>query len=155
MSTQDIQERDFGEKRCCFWIPFLSEEPSRSSVGSVFWERINSIESSHTATNKEEPWWKRGWKKMKEWSEIVAGPKWKTLIRKIGRKRQSNSGKQGTGKFHYDPLSYALNFDEGPRENGHFDEDLMGREFSSRYSLPPSCKSSLDFDNDKEAMIVT
>lgn len=153
--NDDISDSAFSKRRCCFCIPFLSAEPSPSGAGSVFWRRINPLDSnSPTATapnssavsGNSERWWKRGWNKVREWSEIIAGPKWKTLIRRINRRRD----RQGYGKFHYDPLSYALNFDEGPGQNSHYDEDLLGRGFSARYSLPPtSAKSSLDFDRDE------
>ena len=43
-----------------------------------------------------------------------------------------------TGEFRYDPLSYALNFDEGSDENGDEAETSRRRNFSSR--LPPSPK---------------
>ncbi|KAJ9130274.1 hypothetical protein P3X46_034883 [Hevea brasiliensis] len=150
-ANDDTHERAFAKRRCCFWISFLSAEPSPSS-GSIFWQRINPLDNNPTTATastynsvvKEEPWWKRGWKKMRGWSEIIAGPKWKTLIRRTSKKR----ARQGYGKFHYDPLDYSLNFDEGPGHDDHYDEDLLGRGFSSRYSLPPSCKSSMDFDKE-------
>ncbi|CAM0909204.1 unnamed protein product [Alopecurus aequalis] len=41
-----------------------------------------------------------------------------------------------TGEFRYDPLSYALNFDEGSDDNGDEAEAFRYRNFSSR--LPPS-----------------
>ncbi|EEF44907.1 uncharacterized protein LOC8280547 [Ricinus communis] len=155
--NDDIHETAFAKRRCCFCIPFLNSQPSSFS-GSVFWQRINPLETSNPATPNAtattsapaDAWWVRGWKRMREWSEIVAGPKWKTLIRKISKRRKQNG--YGNAKFRYDPLSYALNFDEGPGQNGHFDEDLVGRGFSSRYSLPPSCKTSLDFD--REGIVV-
>ncbi|XP_051123260.1 uncharacterized protein LOC127246095 [Andrographis paniculata] len=81
--------------------------------------------------------WRRGvgaLKKIREWSELVAGPRWKTFIRRFNR-----SGRRNVN-LHYDPLSYAMNFDEGPGQNGHFeegadDEYFYGsRNFSSRYA---------------------
>ncbi|KAJ6914394.1 hypothetical protein NC651_016608 [Populus alba x Populus x berolinensis] len=56
-----------------------------------------------------DPWSVRKLKKVKEASEIMAGPKWKTFIRKIGafiKKR-----KQRNNQAQYDAESYALNFD--------------------------------------------
>ncbi|CAI0629559.1 unnamed protein product [Linum tenue] len=46
-------------------------------------------------------------KKLKEVSEMVAGPKWKNFIRKKQRRNQ---------KFNYNAESYALNFDCGLEE---------------------------------------
>lgn len=96
----------------------------------------------------EDPWWRRGWKKVREWSEIVAGPKWKTFIRRFNKNR---SGCKQTGKFNYDEFSYHLNFDDGPGQNGHFDnDDILHRDFSSRYaSVPASAKSSMDLGKDR------
>lgn len=80
-------------------------------------------------------------KKAREWSEIVAGPKWKTFIRRFNK----------TGKFRYDPLSYALNFDNGWQgQNGQMqDDDQVFRDFSSRYAaIPFSIKVSTELGND-------
>ncbi|KAK4781370.1 hypothetical protein SAY86_015472 [Trapa natans] len=80
-------------------------------------------------------WWFRGWKKARNWSEKVAGPKWMTFIR---RNRAANGG---GSQFRYDPLSYAMNFDEGNNNDSLDDGDSLWRDFSSRHaSLPTSCK---------------
>ncbi|KAK9271766.1 hypothetical protein L1049_002129 [Liquidambar formosana] len=143
-SPDEMPDVVFAERGCCFWVPYLGSGRS-SNVGSVWWERIRTAE-------KEERWWSRGWKalkKLREWSEIVAGPRWKTFIRRFNRNRQSGGGGVKHGKFHYDPLSYALNFDEGMGQNGHLDEDYVKRDFSSRYtSIPVSAKSSMDLGKD-------
>ncbi|KAI4335613.1 hypothetical protein L6164_014245 [Bauhinia variegata] len=85
-------------------------------------------------------WWqsnreggKEGWvieqlKKAKEVSEVIAGPKWKTFIRKMsgyghGKNKQKN-------RFQYDEHSYALNFNSGAQSE---DED-MPPSFSARFS---------------------
>lgn len=86
----------------------------------------------------DDGWWSRGLRaiyKVREWSEIVAGPKWKTFIRRFNRSKSGGGGGRH-GKFQYDPLSYALNFDEGPvaeeeEESGGF------RDFSARFASLP------------------
>jgi len=85
--------------------------------------------------------------KLREWSEIVAGPKWKTFIRRFNRSK--SGGRQS--KYQYDPLSYALNFDEGPGKNGNSEEDdeFRFRNFSARYAtVPVSANSSMDLGKD-------
>ncbi|KAL9314432.1 hypothetical protein ACSQ67_019884 [Phaseolus vulgaris] len=65
---------------------------------------------------------------MKEFTEVIAGPKWKTFIRKIsgyGRKQQKN-------RFQYDEHSYALNFNSGAQS----EDDDMPPSFSARFSVP-------------------
>ncbi|KAK9747935.1 hypothetical protein RND81_02G024800 [Saponaria officinalis] len=118
--------------RCCFHFP-------SSSSSSSIWDHIRAGESD----NK---WWARpihAFKKIREWSEIVAGPKWKTFIRRFNRKPRHRHGHGhghvSPGKFQYDPLSYALNFDQGQGQNGHFDEEC----FSSRFAaaVPVSGKA--------------
>lgn len=90
--------------------------------------------------NKER-WWLRGWKRIREWSEVVAGPKWKTFIRRFNRNNPRVAAFSKPGSFRYDPLSYALNFDN--------DNDNNYTGFSSRFgSLPPSAKSSMDLGKD-------
>ncbi|KAL1563464.1 hypothetical protein AAHA92_05927 [Salvia divinorum] len=51
----------------------------------------------------EKAWLATQFQKLKQWSEVVAGPKWKNLIRKIGRYKKQPP-------FQYSPESYALNF---------------------------------------------
>ncbi|XP_027368783.1 uncharacterized protein LOC113874768 [Abrus precatorius] len=67
-------------------------------------------------------------KKVKEVSEVIAGPKWKTFIRKIsgyGKKQQRN-------RFMYDEHSYALNFNSGAQS----EDEGMPHSFSSRFAAP-------------------
>lgn len=67
-------------------------------------------------------------RKVKEVSEVIAGPKWKTFIRKIsgyGKKQQKN-------RFQYDEHSYALNFSSGAQS----EDDDMPPSFSARFGAP-------------------
>lgn len=142
--------------RCCFNFPCFGSPPaiarltaggpttssSSSSPPSSFWSRFRAGEP-----HDETRWWARpvrALKKIREWSEIVAGPKWKTFIRRFNR---NNNRNRAAGKFQYDPLSYALNFDEGPAgQNSQFEEDYDNfPDFSSRFAaIPLSARSSMD-----------
>lgn len=142
-NDEDMQETAFRKRGCiCFPIPCFSSETSSPS----WWERIQ-IQSPEK--NHHHQWWFRGWMKVRELSEIVAGPKWKTFIRRFGKNRNSYV-KQGT--LNYDPSSYALNFDDGAtREDGNF-YGYGG--FSARYAaVPVTEKSSMDLK--KEAPVIT
>ena len=77
-------------------------------------------------------WWAKKLKKAKEFSEVVAGPKWKNFIRKCGGYFNNNKNKK-KNRFQYDAESYALNFDGG----GDFDSEENGLlpSFSSRFPL--------------------
>ncbi|CAN4088255.1 unnamed protein product [Withania somnifera] len=131
--SEEASEKLFQKRRCCFFFP------SSGGVGLKWWRKVRTEE-----VKKEGSVWAMGInaiKKLREWSEIVAGPRWKTFIRRFNR------NKNGTqGKFQYDPLSYALNFDEG--NNG--EEDEYGfRDFSTRYaSIPASARGSMDMGKD-------
>lgn len=131
--------------RCCFF-PCFGPSPSSTtttthhvtlggptppSSTSSLWDRFRTAPL-------------RAFNKIREWSEIVAGPQWKTFIRRFNRRRHHRHHHQNhtNGKFQYDPLSYALNFDEGPGQNGHFDEDFVNGggqfpDFSSRLAASP------------------
>ncbi|CAN6578311.1 unnamed protein product [Malus baccata var. baccata] len=126
---EDIDMESIGHggtsSRCCFCFP--------SS-----WSRMRTPQN-------DDRWWSRGIRalhKLREWSEIVAGPRWKTFIRRFNRSRSIGRGAVASnhGKFQYDPLSYALNFDEGPVDE---DDEVVGlRNFSVRYaSFPQPAKS--------------
>ncbi|KZV55880.1 hypothetical protein F511_15730 [Dorcoceras hygrometricum] len=137
-SGDDLQEAAFfGRGCCCFW-----SFPCFQSRESNNWERIWTSEKEEE--NIIGHWWDKGanvLKKVREWSELVAGPKWKTFIRRFNR----TAGRARPAKFQYDPLSYALNFDDGPGQNGQFEDDRVFRDFSSRYA--PS-KVSMDMGKD-------
>ncbi|XP_030553579.2 uncharacterized protein LOC115757480 [Rhodamnia argentea] len=144
-SSDESADAAFAKRGCCFWVPFLGSSDDdvdrppavAAPAGTNWWERVGDT--------PDDPWWARGWHRVREWSELVAGPRWKTFIRRFNKNRFSRNP-----QFRYDPLSYALNFDEGPGQNGHplFEEDVLRRDFSSRYaSIPASCKSSMDLGN--------
>ncbi|KAL0342812.1 UNVERIFIED_CONTAM: hypothetical protein Scaly_1943800 [Sesamum calycinum] len=93
--------------------------PLPAVVGLTWWQKIRAV----SETGSSNSLWARGvgaLKKIREWSEIVAGPRWKTFIRRFNRNR---SGGSRHVNFQYDPLSYAMNFDEGPGQNGQLDEE--------------------------------
>lgn len=142
-NSEDVTNTLMGNTRCCCFPSIFTPSSRRSSaVGLSWWERVGS---------SDDKWYSGGFralKKLREWSEIVAGPRWKTFIRRFNRSK-SGSGIGGGGgvgncnrhgKFQYDPLSYALNFDEGPGQNGNLDEDddyHLFRNFSTRYASVP------------------
>ncbi|CAM8992143.1 hypothetical protein QQ045_007179 [Rhodiola kirilowii] len=143
VDDDDLHEAAFSKRGCCFWVPFFSGSGQRDD-GSAMWERIRTGEEE--GSNK---WWRKALKaamKVREWSELVAGPKWKTFIRRFNKNRTGNQ-RSGPRKFNYDPVDYAKNFDDGGVDSD--DEDVLRRGFSLRYaSVPHSAKSSMDLGKD-------
>ncbi|KAI4329561.1 hypothetical protein MLD38_027936 [Melastoma candidum] len=77
--------------------------------------------------------------KLREKSELIAGPKWKTFIRRFNRTPSGHHNRrQEEGRFRYDPLSYALNFEEQNAACEEDDDDAAAaagfRNFSSRFA---------------------
>ncbi|KAG6591707.1 hypothetical protein SDJN03_14053, partial [Cucurbita argyrosperma subsp. sororia] len=74
-------------------------------------------------------------KKSKETMSI-----WKCLKSKISGKKEGTTSKNEHGKFSYDAVSYAQNFDDGL---GNADDEGSSRSFSARYAVaskPPPKK---------------
>ncbi|KAG2301204.1 hypothetical protein Bca52824_029855 [Brassica carinata] len=121
------------DPRCCSCFPSFR---SRSSPAS--WGRIRTVDdNNHHHIPADEPrWWKRAALKIREWSEIAAGPRWKTFIRRFNRDPRRGRDWDAGEKFQYDPLSYALNFDGDDGEDEYV--GLGGfRSFSTRYASVP------------------
>ncbi|XAR50156.1 hypothetical protein NMG60_11004410 [Bertholletia excelsa] len=142
--NEDMAELLYPRRRCCFCMPCFGSNRS-PATGVHWWQRMRKAEN-------EEKWWARGinaLKKLREWSEIIAGPRWKTFIRRFNRDKSSGGGGKN-GKFQYDPLSYALNFDDGLGKNGNSDEEYGFRNFSSRYAVVPvpAKSSSIEIGKD-------
>ncbi|KAK8954550.1 hypothetical protein KSP39_PZI002613 [Platanthera zijinensis] len=122
---------------CCFAAPWNRRLTSSASTSANWWEQIRAPDRSGVAAA-----WEWASAKLRDWSELVGGPRWKNFIRRFNRNSRNPRGSTRLGaKFQYDPLSYALNFDESP------DADAGFRDFSSRFAAPPlTAKSSMDLD---------
>ncbi|KAL3526031.1 hypothetical protein ACH5RR_014403 [Cinchona calisaya] len=138
-NDEELQEElAFVNRRrgCCFWLPCFGSGGQSDTI----WERIAMAADKEEAAGWIWDWWGKSMnalKKVRERSELVAGPKWKTFIRRFNK---SKGGVKCGEKYQYDPESYALNFDEGPGQNGLFvveDDDRLFRDFSSRYASIP------------------
>lgn len=139
---EELQDPGFsGQSCCCFWnYPcFQTRQPDN-------WERVSPPEKEQEIAGGL---WGKGintLKKVREWSELVAGPKWKTFIRRFNRATVRSK----TGKFQYDPLSYALNFDEGQWQDSQLEKDWPAWDFSARFAaIPVSTKGSMEFGKDE------
>lgn len=152
--THESSETLFrSRRRGCFCFPCFdrSQSPSASpAVGVTWWQSQMTLTAEIAASGNS--LWKRSVgavMKIREWSELVAGPRWKTFIRRFNRNRSGAGSGSKHANFQYDPLSYAMNFDEGPGHNGDSPEEgddgyyYGSRNFSSRYA-----KGSMDLGKD-------
>ncbi|CAH8338436.1 unnamed protein product [Eruca vesicaria subsp. sativa] len=118
------------DPRCCSCFPTF-----RSKTSPAVWGRIRTVDDNNHIPD-EPRWWKRAALKIREWSEIVAGPRWKTFIRRFNRDPRRGRDWDAGEKFQYDPLSYSLNFDDDDE-----DDEYVGvggyRSFSTRYANVP------------------
>ncbi|GAA0174127.1 hypothetical protein LIER_27580 [Lithospermum erythrorhizon] len=112
--------------------PYYEETTSSNSCGCFnifcFGWKNKSGQPQNQGENNQETWLVKKLKSLKETSEVVAGPKWKNLVRKMGKYFGTN--KKSRCQFQYDPQSYQSNFDHGVAE----EEDGMLLDFSSRFA---------------------
>ncbi|XP_051141319.1 uncharacterized protein LOC127258505 [Andrographis paniculata] len=133
----DLQEIAFPSHCCCFSFNFPCFESDN-------WERISTTggeQQEQQEFSARSSWWVKGidaLKKIRELSELAAGPKWKTFIRRFNK----SACKSKPSKFQYDAFSYSLNFDEGIREDEQLEGDVVLRDFSSRYAAFPASNSA-------------
>ncbi|GAB4828191.1 hypothetical protein Ancab_035108 [Ancistrocladus abbreviatus] len=142
MEEEEAADADFGNGYGCFHQLFCCLS-RRQGSGSREDDHRHLIQGRSDDGDQEyyrsgkEGWMVEKLKKVKEVSEMVAGPKWKTWLRKLGAYLNSYKRRMGWGRerrgnnFQYDSYDYALNFDEGEGE----DDQEMFR-FSARFAAP-------------------
>ncbi|KAK9070818.1 hypothetical protein SSX86_011221 [Deinandra increscens subsp. villosa] len=125
---------DVGSSTGCFRLLccFGRRRHDGETAGFLYQQQSGDLMSQDT-------WFMKRAKSVKEYSELVAGPKWKNFIRRFSRKPKTRSN-ANTTPFQYDPQSYALNFNDGG--GNHEDDDLLPRSFSTRFA-PPSRSSQM------------
>ncbi|MCD7472566.1 hypothetical protein HAX54_013837 [Datura stramonium] len=109
--------------------PIFTNNPPRSGADvsdSLFQQQTKEGEAnSLLQENRDDSsWMVKKMKELKEYSELVAGPKWKNLVRKIGKYCNPKKSSAKT-QFQYDSDSYALNFDDA----GEDDDGLLHEGF--------------------------
>ncbi|KAF3447067.1 hypothetical protein FNV43_RR12247 [Rhamnella rubrinervis] len=101
----------------CFQGHFCYRWCQKSNDVNGLWRKYNLLGGRQEGEEEvdmvvhKESWLVTKAKKVKEASEVLAGPKWKNFIRSINKKRRTTS--LSSMQFQYDPQSYALNFDDG------------------------------------------
>ncbi|KAG6482344.1 hypothetical protein ZIOFF_058975 [Zingiber officinale] len=122
--------------------------PRHRTTGCFSFNFCSPCSSSSSSHSASEPWhgswWNRVISKIRDFSDKVVAPRWKTLVRSFSRKNDNNEHHSGgddgwktrsMARFQYDPMSYALNFDEGPEDE---DAQFGHRDFSARFAAPTS-----------------
>ncbi|WRX33987.1 hypothetical protein QQP08_026474 [Theobroma cacao] len=123
----DEGARDFEER--------ISSSGCGCIQGLCWWRRNgNGGGQEYLLHQKEEVrdgWLKRKAMKLRETSEVLAGPRWKNFIRRFSI-HGINKKRRPSMLFQYDPQSYELNFDEGI----HREVDAGFPGFSARFAAP-------------------
>ncbi|OAY53636.1 uncharacterized protein LOC110610321 [Manihot esculenta] len=109
------------------------EEFTSSGCCCFCWKRNKKGSQRYLLSRQEEikdVWLVEKARKIKEISEVLAGPRWKNFIRRFSVPGFNKKRKRM--QYQYDPQSYALNFDDG------FDKetDVAYPDFSARFATP-------------------
>ncbi|KAK4414966.1 hypothetical protein Salat_2603600 [Sesamum alatum] len=98
------------------------------------WDDVESrsylLQEKEEGAPHKEPWIVARLKKLRELSELLAGPKWKNLIRRIGKICKLRKHNKPTMQFQYSPESYALNFAGDDQE----EDEIILHSFSVRFA---------------------
>lgn len=132
-NSQEGTESFFHEEPSSIWCGCFRFPCFPSTQKEV---EANSLLHERGITEDRDSWIVKNMKELKEYSELVAGPKWKNLVRKIGKYCNPKKSAAKTTQFQYDSDSYALNFDNGGGVDGGEDDDGLLRNFSSRFAAP-------------------
>lgn len=97
----------------CLWGLYFGALCGRSNIGT----RRYLLQQQ--GDQVKENWLVENAKKVRQFAEVLAGPKWKNFIRSF-----SKMYKKRRVQFQYDPQSYALNFDYGG-----FDREIEGSSY--------------------------
>lgn len=131
---------------CCCFAPLYSRRNSVSTQAE-WWDRMPAGGIGIGSGVNTSGWWNKGigvLMKVREWSELVAGPRWKTFIRRFNRNSRCSRIAQ---RFQYDPLSYALNFDDSVGASDGSEPDAgFGDLSSSRYAITPPAKPRMELN---------
>ncbi|WOH06011.1 hypothetical protein DCAR_0625434 [Daucus carota subsp. sativus] len=101
-----------------------------SCLGCFCFDNQRQWSMLHGGEPREESWLITKSKEVKEFTEVVAGPKWKNFIRKLSK--YSKKTRMAECR-QYDPQSYALNFDDGLDDiQQDSDNALLGGGFSTK-----------------------
>ncbi|OMO61608.1 hypothetical protein CCACVL1_23375 [Corchorus capsularis] len=122
--SQDFDQETYSSSGCGCFHGFCWWRRRSRNEGNGY--MLHQQEDQNQMINKES-WLKKKAKKLKEMSEILAGPKWKNFIRSFSKRSKSSSM-----QFQYDPRSYELNFDDGI----HREVDDGFPDFSARFAAP-------------------
>ncbi|KAM7263949.1 hypothetical protein ACFE04_001632 [Oxalis oulophora] len=79
-------------------------------------------------------WFVEKVKKVKETAEAIAGPEFKTFVRKVGGYINKHKQRNNNSRVQYDAYSYALNFDSGPDDDDDEYDETVG---FSRFPATP------------------
>ncbi|GLJ43241.1 hypothetical protein SUGI_0897830 [Cryptomeria japonica] len=105
---------------CCFGSDDNTAE--RSLLKPSLFHKVAGSNPGGAQDEDSVKWWRQGWNSVREASERseilmenYVGPKWKRFVRRCQAELKVICNSK-PAKFHYDRVSYELNFDEGCKD---------------------------------------
>ncbi|KAH9324298.1 hypothetical protein KI387_004476, partial [Taxus chinensis] len=165
-TTRMRPRRSRGTTLLCFYCCCFGSNGSTSerSLLRPSWFHKIAMSNSGAMDEHSHQWWRKGWNSVRragEWSESLledyagcccTGAKWKHFVRRCKADGKTICDSR-RARFHYDQMSYQLNFDDGDSRYQGMSERMnfpASSKLTREAGTTTACSISIKDDDDEE-----